>query len=130
MTKIAIVGAGISGMSTAFLLMQKKYRITIYAKAFSPNITSNKAAAFWFPYHIRNDKRGINWCRETYTFYTELSKRPETGISMKKLIKVVRKGIENTEPKWIDFMPQGAMRIMHADKLTGDIKIGYEVQVP
>jgi D-amino-acid oxidase len=46
---IAVIEAGISGMATAFLLTQNGYRVTIYAKAFSPDITSNKAAAFWFP---------------------------------------------------------------------------------
>src|SRR6187431_1755908 len=104
-------------MSTAYLLKDKGHKVTIYASAFSPNITSNKAAAFWFPYHIRNDKRGINWCRHTYTFYAEMVKRPETGISMQKLIKVQRKGVEDAEPVWIDFMPEGSMRILHADEL-------------
>jgi len=127
---IAIVGAGISGMSTAYLLGEKGHKITIFAKAFSPNITSNKAAAFWFPYHIRNDKRGINWCRETYDFYLEMAKRPETGISVQKLIKVLRKGVEDEEPVWIDFMPEGSMRIMEAHELANDVAIGYEVQVP
>ncbi|QEC66014.1 FAD-dependent oxidoreductase [Panacibacter ginsenosidivorans] len=128
--KIAIIGAGISGMSSASLLKENGHDITIYANAFSPNITSNKAAAFWFPYHIRNDKRGINWCRQTYMVYTEMAKRSETGISMRKLIKVQRKGMEDGEPVWIDFMPKGSMRMMHAYELPEDIAIGYEVQVP
>ena len=63
--KIAIVGAGISGLSCAYFLVEKKYDITVFAKAFSPDITSNRAAAFWFPYHVRNDKRGINWCKKS-----------------------------------------------------------------
>src|SRR6266436_9724624 len=98
---IAIVGAGISGMSSAYLLKDKGYNITIFAKAFSPNITSNRAAAFWFPYHIRNDKRGVNWCNVSYSFYTELAKHAETGISIQKLIKVLRKGVNDEEPIWI-----------------------------
>lgn len=52
---IVVVGAGISGLSTAYELLQAGHRVTVMAKEFSPNITSNKAAAFWFPYHIRND---------------------------------------------------------------------------
>src|SRR3954471_2894083 len=94
MGKIAIIGAGISGMSTAFLLMRKNHLITVYAKAFSPNITSDRAAAFWFPYHIRKDKRGIQWCRTSYEYYTKLAGQKETGISLYQLIKVVRKGVD------------------------------------
>ena len=66
--KIVIIGAGISGLSTALLLTEKGNRVTIISKAFSPNITSNRAAAFWFPYHIRKDKRGIGWCNTSYNF--------------------------------------------------------------
>src|SRR5438045_725746 len=95
---IAIIGAGISGMSTAFLLMNNDYySITIYAKAFTPNITSNRAAAFWFPYHIRNDKRGIRWCQTSYDYYKNLARQKETGISIHELIKILRIGVEEEE---------------------------------
>lgn len=127
---IAIIGAGISGMSTAFLLMQKKHHITIYAKAFSPNITSNRAAAFWFPYHIRNDRRGIRWCQVSYEYYKKLAEQKDTGISMRQLIKVLRKGVEEEEPIWIDFMPEGACRIMDKAELPENIARGYKVKVP
>lgn len=127
---IAIIGAGISGMSTALLLSKKDHTITIYAKAFSPNITSNRAAAFWFPYHIRNDKRGIQWCRISYEHYKKLAEQKETGISIKKLVKVLRKGVEEEEPIWIDFMPEGSLRVMSEDELPGNIAKGYEVTVP
>ena len=130
MNKIAIIGAGISGMSAAFLLMQKNHRITIYAKAFSPNITSDRAAAFWFPYHVRNDRRGIGWCQTSYDYYKNLAGQKQTGISMQQLIKVLRKGIEEEEPVWIDFMPVDSYRIMHSNELPSNIAKGYEVQVP
>lgn len=128
--RIAIVGAGISGMSVAYLLKDKGYDITIFAKAFSPNITSNKAAAFWFPYHIRNDRRGINWCTTSYSFYTDLCRNEATGISMQKLVKVVRKGVAEEQPVWIDFMPEGSFRILQSHELANDIATAYEVQVP
>ena len=115
---IAIIGAGISGMSCAYLLKDKGHKITIFAKAFSPNITSNKAAAFWFPYHIRNDRRGINWCNESYGFYKEMATQAGTGISMQRLIKVQRKAVPEQESVWIDFMPAGSVRTMHANELS------------
>lgn len=127
---IAIVGAGISGMSSAFLLKDKGHEITIFAKAFSPHITSNRAAAFWFPYHIRNDKRGIKWCRQSYAFYLHMADQPYTGISMQKLVKVLRKGVKEEEAVWVDFMPPGSMRVMQPNELSEDMAIAYEVQVP
>ncbi len=131
MTKnIVVIGAGISGMATAYLLCEKKYHVSIYAREFSPNITSDRAAAFWFPYHIRNDKRGINWCRMSYQHYKQLAENPETGISMRILKKVIRTGIEEEEPVWVDFMPEGTLRKMNADELQPGYAKGYAAIVP
>src|SRR5881398_1020497 len=127
---IAIIGAGISGMSTAFLLAKKNYNIIIYAKAFSPNITSNRAAAFWFPYHIRNDRRGIRWCQTSYEHYQKLAEQKDTGITMQQLVKVLRKGVEEEEPIWISFMPEDSYRIMSLNELSPGITKGYDVKVP
>lgn len=126
---IAIVGAGISGMSTAYSLLAAGHRITIYSKAFSPNITSDRAAAFWFPYHIRNDKRGIAWCQTSYACYQAFSKQPDTGITMHRLIKVLRHGVAEAEPLWMEFMPEGSYRTLNPAEQPGYLKI-YEVNVP
>lgn len=127
---IVIIGAGISGMSTAYLLTGQGHHITICAKAFSPNITSNKAAAFWFPYHIRNDKRGIGWCQTSYQYYKALAQQPGAGISMRPLKKVLRTGTTEEEPVWIDFMPEGSCRIIPAEDLEAGIASAYDVTVP
>ena len=127
---IAIVGAGISGMSAAYLLMKKGYRVTIYSKAFSPNITSNRAAAFWFPYHIRNDKRGIGWCQTSYDYYRAFTNQPETGISMQKIVKVLRKGVEEDEPVWVDFMPKDSFRMIPDSELPDEFARVCEAIVP
>jgi D-amino-acid oxidase len=127
---IAIIGAGISGMATAYLLLKKGYRLTIYASAFYPNITSNKAAAFWFPYHIRNDKRGIAWCLESYRQYKVLSTDKNTGISMCKLIKVLRAGVSEEEPAWIDFMPRDSYKMLPQNELADGIARICEATVP
>jgi D-amino-acid oxidase len=128
---ITIIGAGISGMSTALLLLKKGYPVRLMAAAFSPNITSNKAAAFWFPYHIRNDERGIRWCRESYAYYQQFADDAgTTGISMQKLVKVLRKGQTDQEPIWESFVPQGSMHITATHLLPPGITKQYEITVP
>ena len=127
---IAIIGAGISGMSTAYLLADKGYHITVYATAFSPGITSNKAAAFWFPYHIRNDKRGIEWCNTSYRYYQAFIKNPNTGISMCQLLKVLRKGMIEEEPIWKEFMPAGSYKVMDKDAIDSTFDKVYDINVP
>ncbi|MEO6548965.1 MAG: FAD-dependent oxidoreductase [Ferruginibacter sp.] len=127
---IAVIGAGISGMSTAYLLSGQGHRVTIYAEGFSPNITSNRAAAFWFPYHIRNDSRGISWCNTSYRYYQAFTNEPATGISMCRLHKVLRNDVTEEEPVWINFMPAGSYRVMLQDELLPGIAKAYDVQVP
>jgi D-amino-acid oxidase len=128
--KIAIIGSGISGLSCAYLLCEKNYDITVIAKAFSPDITSNRAAAFWFPYHIRNDKRGVGWAKKSYDFYEELSADASTGISMKQLIKVLRENTEEEEPVWVDFIPKGACKKVPEKDLAQGVAVAYDVTVP
>jgi D-amino-acid oxidase len=128
--KIAIIGAGISGMSSAIRLIEAGHHITVFAKDFSPNITSNRAAAFWLPYHIRNDRRGINWCRKSYDVYKTLSHDPATGISMKQLIKVVADDVTEVDSSWKDFMPEGSYRSIEKDKLLPGYIEGDEAEVP
>ena len=106
--KITIVGAGISGLATAYVLGKQKHTIKIIAKDFTPNITSDRAAAFWFPYHIRNDERGIHWCKRSYEVYKKLSEDSSSGVSMQKLLKVVRQGVAEQEMTWFSFMPEGS----------------------
>src|SRR5664279_3087141 len=114
--EITIIGAGISGLATALLLQEQQHQVTIIAKDFTPNITSDRAAAFWFPYHIRNDERGINWCKRSYEAYKKFSENPDSGISMQKLLKVVRKGVQEQEITWFSFMPEGSYRVLDTNE--------------
>lgn len=127
---IAVAGAGISGMSTAYILQQKGYSVTIFAKAFSPSITSNKAAAFWFPYHVRNDQRGIEWCNTSYEYYRQFMNTPEAGISMHQLLKVLREDIQEEEPVWKQFLPPGSFCEVPDSELPKGMAKIYDVQVP
>ncbi len=129
---IAVVGAGISGMSSALKLVEAGNSVSVFAKVFSPNITSNRAAAFWLPYHIRNDKRGIDWCRKSYETYKELAGDSLTGISMKQLIKVVADDVpvNEVDRTWKDFMPANSYRTIPNDQLLPGYIEGDEAEVP
>ena len=126
--KIAVIGAGISGMSSALLLAEQGHELHIIAKSFSPNITSNRAAAFWFPYHIRNDKRGIGWCRKSFEYYTA-NCNEETGISMKKIIKAVKNNTGD-EDTWLDFMPSNSVKLLQDTEAPKGYDKAYETYVP
>src|SRR3954469_668831 len=45
----AVIGCGVVGLSTARLLQEAGFAVTIYAKDLPPNTTSNVAGGWWFP---------------------------------------------------------------------------------
>ncbi|HUF48963.1 MAG TPA: FAD-dependent oxidoreductase [Vicinamibacterales bacterium] len=47
--RAAIVGAGVMGLTTARLLQDRGWQVTIYAKALPPHTTSNVAGGQWSP---------------------------------------------------------------------------------
>jgi glycine/D-amino acid oxidase-like deaminating enzyme len=46
---VAVLGSGAVGLSTARLLQDSGFQVTIYAKDLPPNTTSNVAGGFWYP---------------------------------------------------------------------------------
>ena len=61
-TRFAVLGCGVSGLSTAILL-QRRYQngpgtVTIYAKDLPPNTTSNIAGASWAPTSVYENETG------------------------------------------------------------------------
>jgi len=48
----AVIGCGVVGLSTARLLQQRGYNVSIYAKAMPPDTTSNVAGGLWDPVSV------------------------------------------------------------------------------
>lgn len=48
-TDVAVAGCGVVGLTAARVLQRRGKRVTIYAKALPPNVTSNNAGAGWSP---------------------------------------------------------------------------------
>ncbi len=78
--EILILGAGVSGLSCGILLLKKGYKVVIWAKDLPPNITSNTAAAYWFPYLSKPEDKVAKWARFTLDYAKkELINDPKSG---------------------------------------------------
>lgn len=53
----AVIGCGVVGLSTARLLQQLGYAVTIYTKAMPPDTTSNVAGGLWHPTTVYDHER-------------------------------------------------------------------------
>jgi glycine/D-amino acid oxidase-like deaminating enzyme len=83
---VAILGAGILGLTTSYLLLEQKYRVTVYAKESPPDTTSNRAGGQWSPSFIavgESKAEKARFARILRNSYREFSKRigAKYGIS-------------------------------------------------
>jgi D-amino-acid oxidase len=91
---LLVIGAGVSGLTTALKLLQAGHKVTIYSKdadgEFPP--TSLNAYAFWLPVKADADPRVERWSNETFAEFAKLSGVAGAGITMKKIfeLKVTR----------------------------------------
>ena len=52
-----VIGCGVVGLSTARLLQQRGYQVTIYTKAMPPDTTSNIAGGLWSPVTVYDHEK-------------------------------------------------------------------------
>jgi len=102
---VAIVGAGVSGLTCGVVFAETGYRTVIFAKETGRQTTSSVAAAVWFPYHVEPAEKVIPLALETYKMLVDLVEVPGSGVSMIESRQFLRAG-EIEIPNWA--MPLGA----------------------
>ncbi len=116
---VAIIGAGVSGLTCGVVLAEHGYRTAIFAKDTGQQTTSSVAAAVWFPYHVEPAERVIPLALETYRALLELARSPETGVSVIESQQFLRAG-EIEIPDWA--IPLGAQRLSFVSTGLGPVR--------
>ncbi len=79
---VAVIGAGVSGLTTAVLLAERKVEVTLY-DAPRAHMASPAAAAIWFLYDLEGDvERAEAWALRTYEVLAALAPVAGSGVSM------------------------------------------------
>jgi D-amino-acid oxidase len=136
--RIAIIGAGVSGLTCGVVLGEHGYRTAILAKDIGQQTTSSVAAAVWFPYHVEPAERVIPLALETYQVLLDLARFPESGVSIIESRQFLRTG-EIEIPDWA--IPLGAHRLSsvatslrpvrdRAQRGGYSLKSGFSLRVP
>ncbi len=97
--RVAIVGAGVSGLTCGVVLAERGFDTAIFAKEIGQQTTSGAAAAIWFPYDAQPAEKVIPWALETYKALIDLTRDPRSGVSMIDLRQFSRTG-EIQIPDW------------------------------
>lgn len=69
--RILVIGAGVSGLSSAILLHDAGHDVSVWTKDLTADTTSSKAAAFWYPYFCNPRDKAITWSKDTYKYLEE-----------------------------------------------------------
>ena len=96
---VAIVGAGVSGLTCAVFFAERGFQIAIFAGQIGQQTTSGAAAALWFPYDVEPADKVIPWALASYKVLADLIKDSRTGVSMIELRQYSRAG-EISIPDW------------------------------
>jgi D-amino-acid oxidase len=97
--RVAIIGAGVSGLTCGALFAERGFRTAIFAEQIGQQTTSGAAAALWFPYDAEPIDRVIPWALATYKVLVDLAKDSGSGVSMIELRQCCRTG-EIQIPDW------------------------------
>src|SRR5437763_1608548 len=89
--RVLVLGAGVSGLTSALCLRRRGFEVTVAADRFAPEVTSVVAGALWeWPPAVcgqHNDlvslERSKAWCNSSYEVFAELARNPATGVHLR-----------------------------------------------
>ena len=100
---ILVIGAGVSGLTTAICLAEAGSDVTVAAADLPLLTTSAAAGAVWGPHLVGMDDRVARWGRLTMDRLTDMADDPATGVRLATGIAASRTG--QTEPiDWVTAM--------------------------
>jgi D-amino-acid oxidase len=88
---VLVIGAGVSGLTSALCLARRGFAVTVVADRFAPHVTSVVAGALWeWPPAVcgsHEDQRSLArakpWCETSYATFTDLARDPATGVFLR-----------------------------------------------
>jgi D-amino-acid oxidase len=125
MSRIAVIGAGVSGLTSGVVLAENGYDVTLFAAEVTAT-TSAVAGAIWYPYHIKPLKKVERWGRSSYDEFVLLARDRTSGVG---LIELHAFSIETKRrfPRWSARMKR---RYLPREEIPSAYRYGFAVTVP
>ena len=120
--KIAVVGAGVTGLTSAIRLLEEGHSVDIHARDITPHTTSDVAAAFWCPYRVGPHDRAQEWARFTHGIFTKEMENPDCGISLTRNREIFKEPAK--DPWYLDLLQN--YKKIPADQLPETFVDAYE----
>lgn len=87
-TRTAVIGCGVVGLTTAYLLKNRGFEVTIYTRDLPPDTTSDLAGASFYPSYVIDDsllsngfrRRLDTACRVSHAWFRRLMEEPRYAV--------------------------------------------------
>jgi D-amino-acid oxidase len=123
---VAIIGAGVSGLTCATVLAENGFQPSIFAEQTGDETNSAAAAAMWYPYDVGPEAAVVPWALVGYGRFLELARNADTGVSLIELRTFSRLG-PISPPLWAQ--PLAPRPISDRD-LPAAFVSGFSLRVP
>lgn len=105
-TDVVVIGAGISGLTTAVTLAETGLSVRILAERDPARTNSATAGASWGPYMVSDD-RVLRWSKETFVALAEIAAGPDSGVRMAPGVEAFEEKVAEP-PSWALEVPDFA----------------------
>jgi D-amino-acid oxidase len=120
-----VIGGGVSGLTTALVLQEAGWQVTVIAREWAPRIVSSVAAAIWYPYQVAHP-RATHWALVSAARFGALLDRPECGVRAVEGVQLHRTVCP--PPDWAEQMP--GYRALEPEELPEGYACGYSYELP
>jgi len=124
--RITVLGAGVSGLTTALSLLEAGCQVRVVAAAPVEGSTSYLAAAIWFPTHAGPPAKVAAWGRHTFTVLANQAAAGVPGVVMRESLMLYRD--PPGEPDWVPSV--GDVRAASAGEIPPGYSYGLRFAVP
>lgn len=124
--RVAVVGAGVIGLSVAHDLARAGFHVTVIADADTPDTVSAVSAAVWFPYRSEQSPGVDQLLERSLIRFNELAVNGDAGIEQRAGTVVER--VENPDRSWTRYLPDAVDAT--PDQLPPGALTGVRATVP
>ena len=123
---VAVIGCGVSGLTSAIELLRANHSVTIFARELPQDTTSAVPAALWFPYHVEPEEDVNRWALATLRRLQQLQDEPTSGVRFVDFWRISKVAPPRVE-KWAS---PDDLRWLKRIELPRGYNFGYSVSVP
>ena len=126
MRTAVVVGSGVAGLTVAWELQDRGWKVHIYADRILERTTSFLAAAVWYPTSVGPRTNVFRWGSATFDTFEQLARQGVPGVVMRESLALYRE--EPGRPWWTEAIR--SVRPARLDELPCGYSHGLRYTVP